>query len=206
MIAKETVDKILETARIEEVVGDFVHLKKRGTSLIGNCPFHNEKTPSFHVSINKGIYKCFGCGKGGDATRFIMDHEKYSYPEALKYLANKYSIEIAEIEQSPEQQVADSRRESLFILSAWAAKFFSHTMWETTSGQTIGLGYFKERGFRDDIIKKFELGYSPDEWGALGEKAIREGFNKEFLEETGLSIRNEKGGLYDRFRGRVMFP
>lgn len=206
MIAKETVDKILETARIEEVVGDFVHLKKRGTSLIGNCPFHNEKTPSFHVSVNKGIYKCFGCGKGGDSTRFIMDHEKYSYPEALKYLANKYNIEIAEIEASPEQQVADSRRESLFVISAWAAKFFSHTMWETQAGQTIGLGYFKERGFRDDIIKKFELGYSPDEWGALGEKAIREGYKEEFLEETGLSIRNDKGGLYDRFRGRVMFP
>jgi len=206
MIAKETVDKILETARIDEVVGDFVHLKKRGTSLIGNCPFHNEKTPSFHVSVNKGIYKCFGCGKGGDSTRFIMDHEKYSYPEALKYLANKYNIEIDEIEQSPEQQVADSRRESLFALSAWAAKFFSHTMWESQAGQTIGLGYFKERGFRDDIIKKFELGYSPDEWGALGEKAIREGFKQEFLEETGLSIRNDKGGLYDRFRGRVMFP
>jgi DNA primase len=206
MIAKETVDKILETARIDEVVGDFVHLKKRGTSLIGNCPFHNEKTPSFHVSVNKGIYKCFGCGKGGDSTRFIMDHEKYSYPEALKYLANKYNIEIAEIEASPEQQIADTRRESLFVVSSWAAKFFAHNMWETNTGQTIGLGYFKERGFRDDIIKKFELGYSPDEWGTMGDTAVREGFKEEFLEETGLSIRNEKGGLYDRFRGRVMFP
>ncbi|WP_207426551.1 DNA primase [Pedobacter sp. SYSU D00535] len=206
MIAKETVDKILEAARIEEVVGDFVHLKKRGTSLIGNCPFHNEKTPSFNVSVSKGIYKCFGCGKGGDSVRFIMDHEKYSYPEALKYLANKYSIEIEELEQSPQQLEADNRRESLYIVSSFAAKFFADTMWETNEGKTIGLGYFKERGFRDDIIKKFQLGYSPDSWDALTDKAVQEGFKEEFLELTGLSIRNDKGKLYDRFRGRVMFP
>ena len=152
MIAKETIDKILETARIEEVVGDFVALKNRGTSLIGNCPFHNEKTPSFHVSVNKGIYKCFGCGKGGDSARFIMEHEKYSYPEALKYLAKKYNIEIEEQEQSPEQQAADNRRESLYVVSSYAARFFAQQMWETNEGQTIGLGYFRERGFRDDII------------------------------------------------------
>ncbi|WP_256011147.1 DNA primase [Desertivirga xinjiangensis] len=206
MIAKETVDKILETARIEEVVGDFVNLKRRGTSLIGNCPFHNEKTPSFNVSVNKGIFKCFGCGEGGDSASFIMKHEKYSYPEALRYLAKKYNIEIEEIEQSPEQQEADNRRESLYIVSAYAAKFFSETMWETDQGKTIGLGYFKERGFRDDIIKKFELGYSPDSWDALTDKALREGFKEEFLEKTGLTIRNDKGKLYDRFRGRVMFP
>lgn len=206
MILKETVDKILETSRIEEVVGDFVHLKKRGTSLIGNCPFHNEKTPSFHVSVNKGIYKCFGCGKGGDSVRFIMDHEKYSYPEALKYLANKYNIEVEETVQSPEQIAADDRRESLFIISAWAGKFFQHAMWETQAGQTIGLSYFRERGFRDDILKKFELGYSPDEWDALTTKAISESHKEEYLEQSGLAIRNEKGKLYDRFRGRVMFP
>lgn len=129
MIAKETVDKILEAARIEEVVGDFVDLKKRGTSLIGLCPFHDEKTPSFHVSVGKGIYKCFGCGKGGDSLRFIMDHEKYSYPEALKFLANKYRIEIEEIEQSPEQQESDNRRENLYVISSRAAKFFRETMW-----------------------------------------------------------------------------
>ncbi|WP_207422032.1 DNA primase [Desertivirga brevis] len=206
MIAKETVDKILQAVRIEDVVGEFVHLKKRGTSLIGNCPFHNEKTPSFNVSVNKGIYKCFGCGKGGDSVRFIMEHEKYSYPEALKFLANKYNIEIEEIEASPEQQAADNRRESLYIISSYASKFFAETMWETTEGQTIGLGYFKERGFRDDIIRKFELGFSPDSWDALIEKSKREGFNEEFLETTGLAIRNDKGKLYDRFRGRVMFP
>ncbi|HEY0899684.1 MAG TPA: DNA primase, partial [Sphingobacteriaceae bacterium] len=206
MILKETIDKILETALIEEVVGDFVHLKKRGTSLIGNCPFHNEKTPSFHVSPNKGIYKCFGCGKGGDAVRFIMDHEKYSYPEALKYLAKKYKIEVEETVQSPAQLAAEDRRESLFIVSAWAGKFFQQTMWETQAGQTIGLSYFKERGFRDDIVKKFELGYSPDEWDALLTKSAQAGHKEQYLEETGLVIRNDKGKLYDRFRGRVMFP
>ena len=206
MIAKETVDKILDAARIEEVVGDFVHLKRRGTSLIGNCPFHNEKTPSFNVSVNKGIFKCFGCGKGGDSARFIMEHEKYSYPEALRYLARKYNIEIEEIELSPQQQEADNRRESLFIVSSYAAKFFTEAMWETDGGKTIGLGYFKERGFRDDIIKKFELGYSPDSWDSFIDKAIRDGFKEEVLEHTGLAIRNDKGKLYDRFRGRVMFP
>ncbi len=206
MIAKETVDKILEAARIEEVVGDFVDLKKRGTSLIGLCPFHDEKTPSFHVSVGKGIYKCFGCGKGGDSVRFIMDHEKYSYPEALKFLANKYRIEIEETEQSPEQQESDNRRENLYIISSRASKFFQETMWETEGGKTIGLGYFRERGFRDDILKKFELGYSPESWDALIQKVVSEGFKENALEETGLAIRNDKGKLYDRFRGRVMFP
>lgn len=206
MIAKETVEKILEAARIEEVVGDFVDLKKRGTSLIGLCPFHDEKTPSFHVSVGKGIYKCFGCGMGGDSVRFIMDHEKYSYPEALKYLADKYKIEIAETELSPQQLEADSQRESLYVVSARAAKFFQDTMWDTDAGKTIGLGYFRERNFRDDIIKKFGLGYSPDSWDALTRLAVEEGFKENFLEETGLAIRNDKGKLYDRFRGRVMFP
>ena len=206
MIPQETVDKIIETARVEEVVGDFVHLKKRGTSLIGLCPFHNEKTPSFNVSVTKGIYKCFGCGKGGDSVRFVMDHEKYSYPEALKYLAQKYQIEIAEVENTPEEQAQNNRRESLYIVSAWAAKFFQQQLWESEEGIAIGLSYFKERGFRDDIVKKFELGYSPEDWDALIQKAIQEGFKEEFLEETGLSVRNDKGKTYDRFRGRVMFP
>ncbi|MXV49415.1 DNA primase [Pedobacter sp. HMF7647] len=206
MILKETVDKILEAARIEEVVGDFVHLKRRGTSLIGLCPFHNEKTPSFNVSVNKGIFKCFGCGKGGDSVNFIMEHEKYSYPEALKYLANKYNIEVEEKELSPEQQIADSKRESLFIISEWAAKFFQQSMFDTQEGQSIGLSYFRERGFREDIIRKFGLGYSPEGWDALTAKAIEEGYKEQFLEETGLAIRNDKGKLYDRFRGRVMFP
>ncbi|MFM6975528.1 MAG: DNA primase, partial [Sphingobacteriaceae bacterium] len=206
MIPQETVDKILDASRIEEVVGDFVHLKKRGTSLLGLCPFHNEKTPSFNVSVTKGIYKCFGCGKGGDSVRFIMDHEKATYPEALRYLAQKYNIEIAETVYTPEDQERNDRRESLFVISAWAAKFFQQQLWETPMGQSIGLSYFKERGFREDIIKKFELGYSPDEWDALIQQAKTDGFKEEFLEETGLSVKNESGKTYDRFRGRVMFP
>lgn len=206
MIPKDTVDKIIEASRIEEVVGDFVSLKKRGTSMIGLCPFHNEKTPSFHVSVGKGIYKCFGCGKGGDSVRFIMDHEKATYPEALRYLANKYGIEIAEVENTPEEQAINDRRESLYIVSSWAAKFFQEQMFETDEGKSIGLSYFRERGFRDDIIKKFELGYSPDVWDALTQQGIKEGYNIQFLEETGLTIRKDNEKFYDRFRGRVMFP
>ncbi len=206
MIPKDTVEKIIEASRIEDVVGDFVSLKRRGTSMIGLCPFHNEKTPSFHVSAGKGIFKCFGCGKGGDSVRFIMEHEKATYPEALRYLANKYSIEIAEVENTPEEQAVNDRRESLYIVSAWAAKFFQQQMLETEEGKIIGLSYFKERGFRDDIIKKFELGYSPDVWDALTQGAISEGYNIQFLEETGLTIRKDNEKFYDRFRGRVMFP
>jgi len=206
LIPKETVDKIIETSRIEEVVGDFVSLKRRGTSMIGLCPFHNERTPSFHVSVGKGIFKCFGCGQGGDSVRFIMEHEKATYPEALRYLANKYSIEIEEVENTPEEQAVNDRRESLYIVSGWAAKFFNQQMMETDEGKSIGLSYFKERGFRDDIIKKFELGYSPDVWDALTQQAIQEGYNVQFLEDTGLTIRKDNEKLYDRFRGRVMFP
>jgi DNA primase len=206
LIPKETVDKIIETSRIEEVVGDFVSLKRRGTSMIGLCPFHNERTPSFHVSVAKGIFKCFGCGQGGDSLRFIMEHEKATYPEALRYLANKYSIEIAEVENSPEEKAVNDRRESLYIVSGFAAKYFHDQMMETEEGKTIGLSYFKERGFRDDIIKKFELGYSPDVWDALTQQAVKEGYNLQFLEETGLTIRKDNEKLYDRFRGRVMFP
>lgn len=206
MIPKETVDKIIETSRIEEVVGDFVSLKRRGTSMIGLCPFHNERTPSFHVSVAKGIYKCFGCGQGGDSVRFIMEHEKATYPEALRYLANKYSIEVAEVENSPEEKAVNDRRESLYIVSGFAAKYFHEQMMETEEGKTIGLSYFKERGFRDDIIKKFELGYSPDVWDALTQQAVKEGYSLQFLEETGLTIRKDNEKLYDRFRGRVMFP
>jgi DNA primase len=206
MINHDTINKIMDTARIEEVVGDFVALKKRGTSLIGNCPFHNEKTPSFNVSVTKGIYKCFGCGKGGDAVHFIMDHEKYSYPEALKFLARKYNIEVEETVQSSQNLEAQNARESLYIVSQFAAAFFANELWTGADGRAIGLSYFKERGFREDIIKKFELGYSPDVWDALTLKAVNSGYKEENLERTGVSIRNDKGKLYDRFRGRVMFP
>jgi DNA primase len=206
MINHDTISKIMDTARIEEVVGDFVALKKRGTSLIGNCPFHNEKTPSFHVSVTKGIYKCFGCGKGGDAVHFIMDHEKYSYPEALKFLAQKYNITVEETVQSNQDVEAQNARESLYIASQFAASFFANELWTGADGRAIGLSYFKERGFREDILKKFELGYSPDVWDALTVKAVNSGYKEEHLERTGLAIRNDKGKLYDRFRGRVMFP
>jgi len=206
MITAETIEKIKETARIEEVVGDFVHLKKRGSSLIGNCPFHGEKTPSFHVSVNKGIYKCFGCGVAGDSVRFVMDHEKYTYPEALKYLATKYNIEVEETVESKEQIELNSARESLYIVSQFAASYFEEQLWNSDDGKAIGLSYFKERGFREDIIKKFNLGYSPDVWDALTLEAVKNQHAEEYLEKTGLSIRNDKGKLYDRFRGRVMFP
>ncbi|CAM4255935.1 DNA primase [Pedobacter westerhofensis] len=206
MIYQDTINKIMDTARIEEVVGDFVSLKKRGTSLIGNCPFHNEKTPSFHVSVTKGIYKCFGCGKGGDAVHFIMDHEKYSYPEALKYLAQKYNIEVEEKEQSPQDVEANNARESLYVVSQYAANYFASELWTGEQGRAIGLSYFKERGFREDIIRKFELGYSPDQWDALILSAKAAGHKEEYLERTGLSVHNDKGRVYDRFRGRVMFP
>lgn len=206
MIDKQTVDKIIEAARIEEVVGDFVDLKKRGSSMIGLCPFHNEKTPSFHVAPAKGIYKCFGCGMGGDSVKFIMDHEKYSYPEALKYLAEKYKIEVAEVEQTPERKAADDRRDSLYVVSTRAAKYFVETMWDTNEGKTIGLSYFRERGFREDIIRKFELGYSTEAWDGFIQTAKSEGYKEEFLIDTGLVIKNDKDKLYDRFRARVMFP
>lgn len=206
MINRETIDKIMDTARIEEVVGDFVHLKKRGTSLIGNCPFHGEKTPSFHVSVTKGIYKCFGCGKGGDSVRFIMEHEKYSYPEALKFLAQKYNIEVEETVETIQDVEAQNARESLYIVSQFAANYFEEQLWNGEEGRAIGLSYFKERGFREDIVKKFNLGYSPDVWDALTQNAIKNKHAEEYLEKTGLAIRNDKGQLFDRFRGRVMFP
>lgn len=207
MINQDTINKIMDTARIEEVVGDFVSLKKRGTSLIGNCPFHNEKTPSFHVSVTKGIYKCFGCGKGGDAVHFVMDHEKYSYPEALKFLAQKYNIEVEEKEETPRDKEANNARESLYVVSLYAAGYFANELWTGEQGRAIGLSYFKERGFREDIIRKFELGYSPDKWDALLLSAKSAGHKEEFLERTGLAVRNsDTNKVYDRFRGRVMFP
>ena len=206
MITKETIDKVLDAARIEEVVGDFVDLKKRGTSLIGNCPFHNEKTPSFHVSVAKGIYKCFGCGVGGDSLKFVMELEKFSYPEAIRYLGNKYGVEIDEKERSPAQLAAQDKRESLYILSQWAGKFFKENLWESDFGKTIGLSYFKERGYREDIIKKFELGYSPEQWTALVDEAKKAGFQEDYLKDIGLAIERDDKSLYDRFRGRVIFP
>jgi DNA primase len=208
MIPKETVDRIFDTARIEEVVGEFVSLKKRGVNMIGLCPFHNEKTPSFNVSPTRGIYKCFGCGKGGNSVNFIMEHEHLSYPEALRWLAKKYNITIEEEEQSPEQQLRDNERESLFIVSSFAQKHFTKNLHETEEGKAIGLSYFHERGFRPDIIEKFQLGYSPEAWRDLTDAAIAAGYKLEYLVKAGLTIRNEEDATkyFDRFRGRVIFP
>ena len=205
MIPKETIDLIFETARIDEVVGDFVQLKKRGVNLLGNCPFHDEKTPSFTVSPAKGIYKCFGCGKGGNSVNFVMDHEHFSYPEALKYLASKYNIFIEEEARTPEQEKAANDRESMYIVNNIANEYFQDQLFNNNEGRAIGLSYFKERGFREDILKKFQLGYSPEKSNAFSAHALKEGYKIKFLEKTGLTIPKESIN-YDRFRGRVMFP
>ena len=205
MIPHDTIDTIIQTARIEEVVGDYVTLRRRGVNQIGLCPFHNEKTPSFTVSPAKGIYKCFGCGKAGNSVNFIMEHEHYSYPEALKYLARKYNIEIEEEEQTPEQLQELNEKESLYNLSLFAQQYFSKMLMESEEGKAIGLTYFKERGMRDDIVHKFQLGFSPGKWDAFSEQAVLQGYKKEFLVKTGLSIEKETR-LFDRFHGRVMFP
>lgn len=205
MIPKQTIDEIFEAAIIEEVVGEFVPLKKRGANFLGNCPFHDEKTPSFTVSPAKGIYKCFGCGKAGNSINFIMEHEHYSYPEALRFLANKYNIEVEEEELTNEQKEAANERESLYIVSDYAAKYFQKQLLESDEGKAIGLSYFIERGFREDIVQKFQLGYNPDQWTAFTDEAEKEGYNTRFLEKTGLTIvKGEK--KFDRFKGRVMFP
>ena len=205
MIPKHTIDQIFEAAIIEDVVGEFVVLKKRGANLLGNCPFHNEKSPSFTVSPAKGIYKCFGCGKAGNSINFIMDHEHYTYPEALRYLANKYQIEVEELEETDAQKQTANEKESLFIVSNFAANYFQQQLLETQEGKSIGLSYFVERGFREDIIKKFQLGYNPDSWDAFTGEALKQGYQLEFLEKSGLTIVKEPKH-FDRFKGRVMFP
>ena len=205
MIPKETVDEILETSRVEEVVGEYVNLKKRGVNLLGLCPFHNEKTPSFTVSPSKGIYKCFGCGKGGSAVNFLMDHEHYTYPEALKFLANKYNIELEEEELTAEEVQQMNEKESLFIVNQFAAGYFQTELHESEEGKAIGLSYFKERGFRVDTIEKFKLGFHPDGWDSFTKAALKKGYNIDYLEKTGLTI--VKGDKhFDRFKGRVIFP
>ena len=205
MIPKQTIDEIFDAAIIEDVVGEFVPLKKRGANLLGNCPFHNEKTPSFTVSPAKGIYKCFGCGKAGNSVNFIMEHEHYSYPEALRFLANKFNIEIEEEELTSEQKEAADERESLYIVSNYAANYFHKQLLESDEGKAIGLSYFLERGFREDIIEKFQLGYNPDGWTAFTDEAEKAGHNLKYLDKSGLTIVKGKK-KFDRFKGRVMFP
>lgn len=205
MISQANKEQILDTARIEEVVGDFVSLKKRGANMLGLCPFHNERTPSFTVSPAKGFFKCFGCGKAGDSVTFIMEHEHLTFPEALRYLANKYNITIEERAPDPAQEQEKSQREALFAISEFAAAFFQKQLWETESGKAIGLTYFRERGFTDDTIRQFGLGYAPEQWDGLLRAATDAGYSADILEKAGLLIVQEQK-TYDRFRGRVIFP
>ena len=205
MITRDTIAKILDTAQIEDVVRDFVNLKKAGSLLKGNCPFHQEKTPSFVVNPNKNIFKCFGCGKGGDSVSFIMEHEKFTFPEALRYLAQKYHIDVEETQVSTEEKQVLDEKESLLIALNYAAKFYQTQLTETEDGKAIGLSYFKERGFLDDTIQTFQLGYSPDSFDTFYNQAIKDGYNEEILLKAGL-IKEKNGKHYDFFRDRVMFP
>ncbi len=205
MIDQATVDKIYDSADIVEIVSEFVSLKKRGSNYMGCCPFHNEKTPSFSVSPAKGIYKCFGCGKAGNAVTFVMEHEHLNYVDALKFVAKKYNIEVKERELSTEEQHQNDDRESMMVLSSYAQQYFSDILNKSGEGKSIGLSYFKERGFSLKTINKFQLGYSLDSRNEFSKAALKEGYKKEFLVSTGLSI-EKNDGLIDRFYGRVMFP
>jgi len=205
MIDPSTIERIIDTANISDVVSEFVTLKKRGVNQLGLCPFHNEKTPSFTVSPAKGIFKCFGCGKGGNSVNFIMELEQLSYPDALRWLAKKFHIEIEEKEESQEEKALKDERESMMIVSAFAQRYFSRFMLNENEGRTIGLSYLRERGIRDDIITKFELGYCPDGKDLFTQAATREGYKMDFLEKTGLTIKREDW-VRDRFGGRVIFP
>lgn len=205
MIDRATIDRIFSAADIAEVVGEFVQLKKKGANYTACCPFHNEKTPSFIVSPAKGLYKCFGCGKGGNAVSFVMEHEKLTYPEALKWIAKKYGIEVKEKELTPQEQAVNDDRESMMVLNSWAGDFFEKQL-ETQAGKTIAKEYFYERGFTDDTIKKFGLGYNPETGNSLTYTALKEGFKQEFLVRTGLGGERDDGSLYDKYYGRVIFP
>lgn len=205
MISKSTVDLVFETARLEEVIGDFVQLKKSGSNFKGLSPFSNEKTPSFMVSPAKQIWKDFSSGKGGNVVSFLIEHEHFTFPEAIKFLAKKYNIEVEETQQTNEQKEAASLRESMYAVTDYAQSFFSKMLNESQEGKNIGLAYFQERGFTAESIDKFHLGYSPDQWDALTKAALNAGFQEEFLISSGLTIqKGEK--LFDRFKGRVMFP
>ena len=206
MIDRTTIDKVIDTANIVEVVSDFVTLKKRGVNYVGLCPFHDDKTPSFYVSPAKNLCKCFACGKGGNAVHFIMEHEQLTFPEAIRWLAQKYHIEIEEKEMTPEEIAQRNTRESLFVVNVFARDYFVNTLHNTDEGKSIGLTYFHQRGIRDDIIQKFQLGYSLNRNNALAKEAESKGYKKEFLVKTGLCIDSADGNLRDRFWGRVVFP
>jgi len=204
LISKSTIDTVFETARVEEVIGDFVQLKRAGSNFKGLSPFSDERSPSFMVSPVKQIWKDFSSGKGGNAVAFLMEHEHFTYPEAIRYLAKKYNIEIEETEQTAEEKANTDVRESMYLVSEFAQKYFHETLLNSEEGKAIGLSYFKERGFTNETIKKFGLGYSPEIWDAFSKEALGKGYKLEFLESTGLTINKER--LIDRFRGRVMFP
>ncbi|WP_299338227.1 DNA primase [uncultured Psychroserpens sp.] len=205
MISKSTIEQVFETARVEEVIGDFVQLKKAGSNFKGLSPFSDERSPSFMVSPVKQIWKDFSSGKGGNAVTFLMEHEHFTYPEAIKYLAKKYNIEIEETEQTDEQKQEANERESLYLVNEFAKEYFERIMFKTDQGQAIGLSYFKERGFTNETIKQFNLGYCLDEWQAFTDEALKKGYQLEFLEKTGLTI-VKPDKKFDRFKGRVMFP
>jgi DNA primase len=205
VISKNTIDKVYDQMRVEEVIGDFVQLKRAGSNYKGLSPFSNERTPSFMVSPVKQIWKDFSSGKGGNAIAFLMEHEHFTYPEAIRYLAKKYHIEIEENEQSTEEKAQADERESLYIVSEYAQQYFQDTLFNTEAGKAIGMTYFKERGFTEETIQKFRLGFSPDEWTAFTDNALAKGYQLEFLEKTGLTIVNGDR-KFDRFKGRVMFP
>lgn len=207
MISKETIEKVFDQARVEEVIGDFVQLKRSGSNMKGLSPFVNEKSPSFMVSPVKQIWKDFSSGKGGNSVTFLMEHEHFTYPEAIKYLANKYGIEVEETIVTNEDLEQANEKESMYLVSEFARDYFHRTMLNTDEGQAIGLSYFKERGFSKDTIEKFQLGYSPDSWDAFTKEALGKAYKLEYLEKTGLTIvKQEDGKTFDRFKGRVMFP
>ena len=206
MIDHATIERIKDAANIVEVVSEFVTLRKSGSNYKGLCPFHDEKTPSFYVSPARGTCHCFGCGKGGNPVGFIMEHEQMTYPEALRWLARKYHIEIKEREHSDNEKREQSERESMFIVNEWAASYFQHLMHDTADGVAIGMQYFRSRGFRDDIVSKFQLGYDDTDRRALAQEALRKGYKEDFLLKTGICYKNDRGELIDRYAGRVIFP
>ncbi len=206
MIDRPTVDKIMDATNIVDVVSEFVSLRKQGTSYRGLCPFHEDHTPSFSVSGVRGVYKCFSCGASGNAVKFVMEHEQMTYPEALRWLANKYHIEIKEREQTDEEKRAESERESMFLVNEWAARYFEDILHKDVDGLAIGMQYFRSRGFRDDIIRKFHLGFCLAQRDAFSKSALKAGYKAEYLQKTGLSFARDNGELLDRFSGRVIFP
>jgi len=206
LITRETIDKVFETARVEEVIGDFVQLKRAGSNYKGLSPFSDERSPSFMVSPVKQIWKDFSSGKGGSVVTFLMEHEHFTYPEAIRFLANKYNIEIEETEVSQEDKIEANEKESMYLVSEFAKTYFQDTLLNTEEGKAIGLSYFKERGFTNETIAKFGLGYSPETWDAFTKEALSKGYQLEFLEKVGLTITREDGKHFDRFKGRVMFP